>query len=80
MASKLFWPALTVVPARDYENASFVRIAIFSLTLVLGVGAWACSDKPRMEGIAVPPGGMGALIGDRVSATPTATPQMMPSP
>ena len=80
MASKLFWPALTVVLARDYEDASVVRIAIFSLTLVLGVGAWACSDKPRMEGFAVPPGAAsGGIIGSRVSAIPTATATPSPS-
>jgi hypothetical protein len=80
MASKV-WTTLTVVLARDYEDASVFKIAIFSLTLVLGVAAWACSDKPRMEGIAVPPSAVsGAIIGSRVSAIPTATPQVMPSP
>ena len=80
MASKL-WPILTVVSARDYEDASVSKIVIFSLTLMLAVEAWAFSNKPHMEGVAVPPAAVsGAIIGSRVSAIPIATPQVMPSP
>lgn len=49
------------------------QLAIFSLALVLAVGAWSCSTEPPMHGAVGTPYG-GVIVRGPIPASPTATP------
>lgn len=70
------------VPGKRLMRASaferILQLDILSVALVLAVGAWACSSKPRVEGAVVRPN-IGRIARGPISVTPTATPSATPS-